>query len=229
VQHQSVLEKPLYGITEGATYLGIPTTTLRYWVRGRDDYTPVIHLPQSQFPLLSFMNLLEAHVLSAIRKNHNVTLPTIRRAISYISNNIPGESLKETKHPLVELELKTDGVDLFVDYYGELINLNQAGQLAMRAILGAYLKRIEYDASGLAARLYPFSRLHGEDDPRVVMIDPRISFGKPVVKGTGILTAVLAERFKAGEEVVVLSEDYGIQPKKVEEAIRYELKLPAAA
>jgi len=229
VQRHSALEKPLYGITEAATYLGTPTTTLRYWVRGRDDYPPVIHLPQPQFPLLSFMNLLEAHVLSAIRKNHNVTLPTIRRAITYISKNIPGKGPEATRHPLVDLELKTDGVDLFVDYYGELINLNEPGQLAMRAILDAYLRRIEYDASGFAARLYPFSRVHGEDDPRVVMIDPRISFGKPVVKGTGILTAVLAERFKAGEEVGVLSEDYGIQPKKVEEAIRYELKLPTAA
>ena len=229
MQESRILEKPLYGITETATYLGIPTTTLRYWVRGRDDYKPVIHLPHPQFPLLSFMNLVEAHVLSAIRKNHNVTLPTIRKAITYISNNIPWKTQRATQHPLVDLELKTDGVDLFVDYCGELITLNQAGQLAMRAVLDAYLKRIEYDASGLAVRLYPFSRAHGQDDPRVVMIDPRISFGKPVVKGTGILTAVLAERFKAGEEVVVLSEDYGIQPKKVEEAIRYELKLPAAA
>ena len=229
MQDIGTLEKPLYGITEAATYLGIPITTLRYWFCGRDEYKPVLRLPHSELPLLSFMNLVEAHVLSAIRKHHNVTLPTIRKALTYLSNKISWKAQHRPRHPLVDVELKTDGVALFVEYCGQLINLKQAGQLAMKAILDAYLKRIDYDASGLAVRLYPFSRMHGQDDPRVVMIDPRISFGKPVVKGTGILTAVLAERFKAGEKVGVLSEDYGIQPEKIEEAIRYELKLPTAA
>jgi len=228
VQNYHILEKPLYGVTEAAAYLGIPTTTLQYWTRGRSpQIEPVLTLPNLELPLLSFVNLVEAHVLSAIRKKHGVTLPAIRKAIANLSRS--GLWDTRPRHPLVDVELKTDGVDLFVEYCDQLINLSQAGQLAMKVILHTYLKRIERDASGLAVRLYPFSRVHGQDDPKIVMIDPRISFGKPVVKGTGILTAVLAERFKAGEEVEVLSEDYGIQPEKVEEAIRYELKLPAAA
>jgi uncharacterized protein (DUF433 family) len=61
-----------------------------------------------------------------------------------------------------------------------------------------------------------------------VVIDPHISYGRPVLVGTGIPTAVVAERYKAGEPIDELAEDYGRSRKEIEEAIRCELWLDAA-
>ena len=43
-----------------------------------------------------------------------------------------------------------------------------------------------------------------------------------------IATAVIAERYKAGESVDQLAEDYGRNRLEIEEAIRCELPLEAA-
>ncbi len=92
----------------------------------------------------------------------------------------------------------------------------------MKNVLEEYLKRVERDPSGRAARLYPFLRAEGHRENKSVVIDPYISFGNPVIAGTGIPTSIIAGRFNAGESVTELSKDYGRETFEIEEAIRYE-------
>jgi uncharacterized protein (DUF433 family) len=92
----------------------------------------------------------------------------------------------------------------------------------------AYLRRIERDHAGLAARLYPFTRKRSPDEPKAIVIDPRISFGRPILAGSGVPTAIVAERYKAGESIDELAEDYGRERLDIEEAIRCELDVEAA-
>ncbi|MBI3303946.1 MAG: DUF433 domain-containing protein [Deltaproteobacteria bacterium] len=51
---------------------------------------------------------------------------------------------------------------------------------------------------------------------KVVVVDPYVSCGRPVLVGTGIATAVRAERFAAGESIEKLADDYGRQPQEIE-------------
>jgi uncharacterized protein (DUF433 family) len=184
-------------------------------------FRPVIALPNKNRTLLSFTNLVEAHVLDAIRREHEIPLDKVRTALRYLQDKF-GSS-----HPLSEQRFETDGLSLFVQKYGQLINITRDGQLAVRELLEAHLKRIERDARGVAARLYPFTRKREPNEPRAVVIDPEISFGRPVLAGTGIPTAVVAERYKAGESVECLAKDYELGPLEIQEAIRCELQLAA--
>ena len=70
---------PAYGITEVGHYLQIPPSTLRSWVKGRfypteaghQFFEPLIALPEvieSGPILLSFINVVEVHVLDALRQ-----------------------------------------------------------------------------------------------------------------------------------------------------------------
>jgi len=61
-----------------------------------------------------------------------------------------------------------------------------------------------------------------DDAPRLIAIDPTISFGRPVIAGSSIPTAVLHERWKAGDSIQELAEDYHRPVAEIEEAIRYE-------
>ncbi len=74
----------------------------------------------------------------------------------------------------------------------------------MRALLSAYLKRIERDDAGLAIRLFPFTPRLSQDSPRLISIDPRVAFGRPVIAGTRIPTVEIAERYKAGDSIATL-------------------------
>ena len=223
-------ELPTYSIPEAAHYLRIPRATLRSWVVGRyyptesgnKFFEPIITLPDKDRISLSFINLIEAHVLDAIRRKHNVPLHKVRKALAYLQTQFP------SNHPLADQRFETNGSDLFIEKLGQLINISQAGQLAMRALMEAHLRRIERDPDGSAVRLYPFTRKRQSDEPKFVVIDPLISFGKPVLAGTGIPTAVIAERYKAGESIDELASDYGRQRPEIEEAIRCELEVEAA-
>ncbi len=225
-----VLELPAYTVREAAHYLSIPFATVRSWSAeipystksGRRFFQPVLALPEKIPPVLSFTNLVEAHVLDAIRRKHQIPLDKIRLAIKYLREEFGSE------HPLADHRLETDGLNLFIEKYGRLINITQSGQLAIRQILQGYLKRIERDSLGSAVRLYPFTRKRDMDEPKYVVIDPAISFGRPVLVGTGIPTAAIAERYKAGESVPQLADDYGRSREEIEEAIRCELQLEAA-
>lgn len=223
-------ESPAYGIPEAAHYLRIPVATLRSWVVGRyypaggkrKFFRPIIEPADKDHHLLSFRNLVEAHVLDAIRRDHHIALAKVRTALTYLRRHFPSQ------HPLADQKFETDGSHLFIQKYGQLINLSQEGQLAIRRVLEAHLRRIERDASGLAVRLYLFTRKHQPDEPKVVVVDPCVSFGRPVLTGTGIATAIIAERFEAGESIRELAEDYGRHPSEIEEAIRCEFQADAA-
>jgi uncharacterized protein (DUF433 family) len=116
---------------------------------------------------------------------------------------------------------------LFIERYGQLVNINQAGQTAMRAVIAAALHRIERDPKGIPIRLYPFTRNQFNDAPAMVVIDPVLSVGRPVIAGTGLATEVIAERYKAGESVSDLAKDYERKQAEIEEAIRCELNTAA--
>ncbi len=228
---QDVRELPAYGIAEAAHYLLVPRATLRSWVAGmsygtgsnRKLFKPVIRPAGTSPVVLSFFNLIESHVLAAIRRKHRVEMPAVRRAIDFIKNKIG------SPHPLADHKFETNGVDLFIEHLGRFISVSEGGQIAVRELLEAHLKRIERDDHGIPIRLYPFTRVGETDQPKNIVIDPFVSFGKAVITGTGVSTDIVAERFKAGESADELAHDYGCAREKIEEAIRCELSLAEAA
>ena len=216
---------PAYTISEAAHYLAVPVATIRYWSVGRDDYAPLIVVPRHDPALLSFLNLTELHVLAAIRRKHEVKMPSIRRAIEYLAEH--ARRATDKRHPLISRQLETDGLDLFTEEYGKLINISRAGQTAMREIISAALRRIDRDLEGVPIKLYPFTRNTMDDAPAMVVIDPALSAGRPVIAGTGLATQLIAERYKAGESVNDLARDYERGNAEIEEAIRCELQAAA--
>ena len=216
---------PAYTIAEAAHYLAVPAATIRYWSVGRDAYAPLIEVPAHVPTLLSFLNLTELHVLAAIRRTHEVKMPSIRRAIQYLAAN--AQSAMDRRHPLIGRELETDGLDLFIQQYGQLINISRDGQTVMREIMSAALRRIDRDPDGVPIKLYPFTRATKDKTPMMVVIDPRLSAGRPVIAGTGLATQLIAERYKAGESIGDLAYDYERGHEEIEEAIRCELQAAA--
>ncbi|MDP1570378.1 MAG: DUF433 domain-containing protein [Vicinamibacterales bacterium] len=214
---------PAYTIQEAAHYVRVPEQTLHRWLYGWNKgaggrATRLVAPADPAGHRLSFVNLVELHVLRAITREHAVRMPKVREAINTLERKF------KTPHPLVDEEMQTDGRNLFVTRLGKLFNLNRDGQMAMREILEAHLKRIERDEAGLAVRLYPFTRdtTKAESVPRLVAIDPRVAFGRPTIVGTRIPTAEVADRFAAGDSVELLVGEYGATAAALEEAIRYE-------
>jgi len=214
------VELPLYGLSEAALYLRVPIKTLEYWAFGRKPVLPVIRAASKQPRALSFMNLLECHMLASMRSMYDLRLPKIRRAVASL-NRTSG-----FKHPLIEEPLLTNRVDVLIKQIDKLVNLSRDGQLVIPEIVEAHLERVEYDKGVL--RFYPFVRERSAAEPKFIVINPSLGFGKPVIAGTGISTAVIASRFNARESVPDLAKEYGLEEKQIEEAIRWETRAVAA-
>ncbi len=227
-------EIPVYSFTEAARYLRLPPSTVRAWCFGQRYYdarrnprrfASVIDIADARAKRLSFINLVELFVLAAIRRKYDVSLPHVRQAVAYLKRKFP------SPHPLADHDFQTNGVDLFVEKFGELLNLRKEGQVEMGEFLRAHLKCVRRDPAGVPIKLYLVPR-----NPRVdatkrvrgaVVIDPRFGFGRPVLDGTGIRTDVVVERFSAGEPLEALAEDYGRPKEDIEEVLRCELPLAA--
>jgi uncharacterized protein (DUF433 family) len=206
---------PTYTIPDAARYLRIPAGTVRSWTVGRSYpvtegkrfFEPLITVPQQTPRLLSFTNLIEIHVLRAIRQHHKIQLDKVRTALDFL------EAQLNVTHPLAHEEFRTDGISLFIERYGTLINASAQGQTQLKAVLTQHLERIEPDDSGLAIKLYPFTRSDEAHNPRIVVIDPRIAFGRLVIDGTGIPTRIIAERYKAGDSLQDLDRRLRLRPQ----------------
>ncbi len=205
--------------------------TLRSWVIGR-SYTVksgqerrwwegLIERPDPEDSRLSFSNLVEAYVLNVLRKQYQVKMPEVRTALLQASEyyGIPRFLLSE--------KLRVTHGNVFLDDLGKLINVGKGGQEGMPEILSAYLERIEYPR-GFAETLAPLTRDDPKEAPRIILIDPKVAFGRPTVKSKGIRTAAISERFQVGESVDEIAEDYDLSQGEVEEAIRYERVVLAA-
>jgi len=212
-----------YTLAEAARYLRLPAATLRSWVLGRDyptaaggrQFPPLIRAASKRPPLLSFSNMIEAHVLRSLRTEHGVSIKDVRTALGFAEKSLGIDRL------LLRPELRGEKGRVFLDRYGELIDLSASGQLAMRRLFEEHLQRVEWDRS-FPVRLYPFLSPATSSEERPIAIDPRIAFGRPVVARKGISTSAIAERIDAGESIKSIAEDYELRPSEIEQAIVYE-------
>ena len=216
--------EPAYPLTEAARYLKLPVATLRAWTlgraypttRGESHFRPLIRPASGKPPVLSFSNLIEAHVLRALRMEHGVSVKAVRQAVEFAERTLNIERL------LLRPELCSEAGQVFLDRYGKLINLSASGQLAMREVLRAHLRRVEWDDQRSPIRLHPFVAADAVSPGMPIAIDPRISFGRPVVISRGISTAAIVGRIDAGETVAELAADYDLSPSEIEHAVLYE-------
>jgi uncharacterized protein (DUF433 family) len=226
---RDVREEPLYSAAEAARYLRLPASTVRAWAFGlpyqhgpkRRRFEPVIRPADREARRLSFLNLIELLVLAAICRKRTVALPQVRRALRFLEKRFP------SRHALADREFQTHGADLFVEKFGAIVKVSRDGQVAMRESIDAYLQCVERDACGVPVRLYLPALKPAKVERRIIVIDPRIRFGRPVLDGTGIRAEIVVDRFRAGEPIEALASDYGRSREEIEVVVRSELSAAA--
>lgn len=223
----AVHDEPAYRASEAAHILALPFGTVQAWSFGHDyrhaDGKPkrfkrVIEPADVRHKLLSFANLCEIHLLGVIRRRHRVKLPQVRQAVDYMRERM-GEA-----RPLLSARFRTNGVDLFVECAGQLLNVSRQGQQALREDFEQALSRVDYDERGTVVRLFPYSAPATSQavQPRAVVVDPLRSFGRPALADVYVRTAVIADRFGAGDSIEEMASDYRVSSRQIEEAIRFE-------
>lgn len=214
--HPDMRYEALYTLADVSRYTHVPLPTLIDW----RDKEMIVPPERGGMAPLSFINLVEAHMLRAFRRVHKVPMPRIRTAVRWLSRHY------DTRHPLAELDLRTDGYSLFVEHLGQTVSASAGGQIGLPGIIDRFLKRIERDAHAAPVRFFPFTTY--EECPNSIVMDPRVDFGRPVIVGTRIATVTIFERYSGGESLRDIAMDYDLKLPQVEEALRCEIERRAA-
>jgi uncharacterized protein (DUF433 family) len=201
-----------YSSVEAALYLRLKVQDVRRWVG-----EGVVQSPSGG---ISFLNLLELHILKGLRKQSGPPFQRIRRALKEYQEE--SGRTEYSDHPFLDPRLETDGIHPFLHDGDEYLNLNRPKQRGIPQILSTYLQRIDRLAGG-EFHFFPFIVGDDAQEPRSIQISPNIAFGRPVLAGTGIATDVIAGRFRARDSISDLAEEYGVSPALIEDAVRWEL------
>jgi uncharacterized protein (DUF433 family) len=209
------LTAPSYRVAEAARYAGTSAQTVNNWQKLGENESSAIGQRDSGKPL-SYLQLIELGVVAAMRKE-GVPLRAIRETRKYLARQLV------SKFPFAEYRFKTDGKQLLMDsetfdpsVSGKLVVVSENGQYAWKEILVRLLRQFDYspDKDRIVVRWH----VGGEQSP--IIIDPRICFGNPNVGG--IPTWTLRERWKVGEGLSDLADDYDLDPALVSQALRFE-------
>jgi uncharacterized protein (DUF433 family) len=221
----------LYTFHEAARLTKIPLRDLRRWLDGYSYRDKIRQEPVTAPPLwqtefaqgdmdeISFHDLLEIRFLHAFRE-HGVSLQTSRLASQM------AREFFEMPYPFTSRRFQTDGRTIFASAMEEtgeteLLDLVKP-QYAFRRVMEPSLYHgIEFNQNDVATRWYPSLR------SKAVMLDPGISFGKPVVRDGAVRTEILYDAFLAEGNKNFVARLYEVPVTAVDAAIAFEESLAA--
>lgn len=170
--------------------------------------------------VLDFRDLLELRTVARFIEQ-GVSLRVIRATI-----DVARETLGD--YPLHSRRFVTDGKKIFleaIERAGEdpkLLDVRKQ-QFAMDAVIRpSLLEGVEYGAGDNALRWFPVRK------KRMVVLDPQVQFGEPIVTEGGVPTDTLAAAFKAeGKNIDRVARLYRVKPQEVKAAVAFEQQLAA--
>jgi len=224
----------MYPLERAARLVGADLRTVRRWLKGYswrygDGRRVSGPLWQLQYAcddelgdeqVLGFQDLLELRTVARFVAQ-GVSLRVIRATI-----DVARETLGD--YPLHSRRFVTDGKRIFleaVERAGQdpkLLDVRRR-QFAMDAVIRpSLLEGIEYGPDASALRWYPMPK------KRLVVLDPQIQFGQPIVADAGVPTDALAAAFRAeGENAERVARLYRVKPQEVKAAVAFEQQLAA--
>lgn len=216
----SILERPVYGVTEAASLLGLRSDRTRAWLDGYErrgvHYDPVIRVEPTGDDVVTWGEFVELGYLRQYRRK-GVPLQRLRPVIEALRHEFGTPYPLATAKPFIygkELILELQEKNDLPQSIALVISSGQTILLADEA--KRFFRKIEFDPpqQGHARRLQPA----GAASP--VVIDPLVRFGRPSVQG--VATERLWELFDAGESIEEIAQGYEVPTEMVRAAVAYE-------
>jgi uncharacterized protein (DUF433 family) len=223
----NLLETGIFIIPEAAGLVGASQSMVRIWVDGhKGKQEPIIENELGRVDgklAISFTNLMELQFVAFFARA-SVPLREIRA--------IMHEVKRALKHPhpfATRTVFMTDGrkvVAMIARNNGveDIYDLKSKNYEMKEVVLPSLKRDVVYDPAGNARIWYPRRGL----SPNVI-VNPRRSFGRPILKGSSIPTSAIANAFAVEKNAKVVSFMFEIPERQVREAVNFEAALRKAA
>lgn len=216
-----------YTPTEAGRLIDLSAQKIRRWIGGysycyRDRQRQAKPLWTAQAIVdghleLGFRDLIELRFIKAFT-DEGISIQTLRKCLPL------ARELFQDQRPLSTARFRTDGRTVFVEIYKqdrepELLDLVKK-QYVFHDIVAPAFSDLEFDGQ-VPTRWWP---VH---DRKIIVVDPRRSFGQPILAASGIPTATLASEVEVEGSVERVAQLFRVPPEEVSEAVAFERTLAA--
>ena len=225
-KNRSLLGVGLYSVPDASRLTNVNPNRIRRWVEGyryltTDGKKSQDAIFRSEIPkidgvlALSFNDILEIQFVNAFREI-GVSMQKIRRALDEL------RKISKSEYPFSQQKVVTDGFQLFArlkDKQGNPLFYNYSGgrNYALTEItVQLLIKGFIFNDIGRVARWFPDKKKF-----QSIVVDPAISFGRPIVDGTGIPVTILADAYNAESSFNKVASWYEISPALVQQAVEF--------
>jgi len=221
----------VYSLPEAERLTGVPRRSIRRWTTGY-EWSSRGHLHRSPpvigaelhlllgTPALDFADLIEVRFLNAF----------LDKGVSWKTIRVASERAKEvlgTAHPFSHRRFSTDGHTILaelarVEEDSVLLDLVR-DQYELDRMVSQYLfGQLDFGADNTPRRWFPLGV------ERHIVIDPERALGAPIVRDSGIPTAVLANAAIAEGSTERVADMFEVDEGAVADAVEYEASRAAA-
>lgn len=223
-----LLTTGIYTVSEAAELLGVSARKIRGWIAGwpGTKAAPVLENDLGWVDgrlAFSFANLMELRFL-AFFAGAGVDIRHIRAIMAEARAEL------QRPHPFAtNVVFKTDGRKIVAEIarrngVADLYDL-QSRNFEMGVVVYDTLKDgVVYDPSGVAQTWFPRRSLA----PNVI-VHPKLAFGRPVLKDSGIPTEAVFDAVHAEGSAEAAAELFEISVRRVNEAVSFEDNIRLAA
>lgn len=224
-----LLQTGIYTVSEASRLANVSPWRIRRWLKGYEfkvkhgrHRSPAVWNSQldpiDHTTALGFLDLLEIRCVDAFI-SAGVSWKTLRQ-VHDRARELVGHS-----HPFCTNRFATDGHTIFMEFQEKndevtLWDMRDV-QRVFERIIRPFLKDIEFDNSKVPLRWWPRGKGHQ------VALDPRRSFGQPIIFREGIPTQVLARGVRANDSLAEVARWFEIKSASVREAVEFEQALAA--
>jgi uncharacterized protein (DUF433 family) len=220
----TVLDQPLYDEPLAAQVLGVPASTLHWWLEGGSQrgrhYEPVLRPEATGSRQVTWGEFVEARYLKEYRRTHGVQLQRLRAFIGFMRSELdvpyPLAHARPWVGPDQHLFVAAQEETQLPPHLWACVE-PQSGVRLLFPAAESFLERIEFDDPGPAGVVV---RLHPDGPESPVVIDPEVRFGSPTVRG--IPTEAITEQVLAGDSVESVAIDFELPLGLVVAALKYE-------
>jgi uncharacterized protein (DUF433 family)/DNA-binding transcriptional MerR regulator len=223
------LVAPAYSIAETSRLTGISRGRIRRYLHGYEykyetkyevregEQPPVVDTPKQETIYASFLDLTDLYFVNEFLER-GFSLQKIRLALDDAKRYLGTPHFSRSV-------FYTSGSQIFLTLPNAegLIALLTGGQMAISEIIKKFGEKLDFEdvtGFGYARRFYP----KGKD--ALIVIDPQIAFGRPVLIGRGITTSTIYDLFLGeNKQVKPVKDWFNVSVPEVKAAVRFEHNL----
>jgi uncharacterized protein (DUF433 family) len=218
-----VSEIGAYTVPTASRLIGADPTKLRSWLDGyaHSGAAPIIRrqIPRvGKKTVIGFLDLMEARFIRHFQA-HGFSPQTIRK----VSNKL--RERHDVDHPFaMDKRFRTDGRAIFMESVENEDELRVLNLMNDNFEMAEVIERSLFDSvfyiNDLAAHWSPL-----EDVTPLVIVHPKFSFGRPVIRDVWVPTATLYKAYLVEGSICATADEFEIDKDAVRQAIHFEQEL----